>query len=477
VHELSAHPDDFTVLRYVAGDLDEAERVETGKHFEACSSCSKVLDEIRRVDAELHALAGERNSFEESDEAAFATEDPFRRRPDCRPPVRARGAISDFDIEAACAASEIGMKRQERLLVALQDSKHVAEALDALDLSDAADRFAILYALQGAGQRIAESPAGALGFAEKTLAQGRERNDLRQSVSSDKAEQYVPGLLLTAQAHLLAGQACIWIGEFERASTHLTLAYRSFAQSGRDETSLATVEHIESQRRSFTGRGREGLLLAKRATATFEAMGLEEMAARAKVSQGLALFELDEQEEAVRTYRQTLPVFEKWKLWSNYVGALNSIGTSLAKLGRLDEARREYAKALQRFSHTEHRSWLGFIRHGLADVLFGAEKYREAAIALAQASRVYAACGAPARSLLASLHEIESWARSGDLSRARHRLEIFRGEVLRQGVLDPFVAQRVEAALSGVDPDLHNIAELRRQAEEILSEQLRAMPA
>jgi tetratricopeptide (TPR) repeat protein len=268
----------------------------------------------------------------------------------------------------------------------------------------------------------------------------------------------------------------MWIGEYEIAQTHSRIAYSSFGRCG-DETSLASVELFESQRRSFVGRGHEALLLAQRAAFTFETLGLEDYAARAKVAQGLALFDLGRQDDAVRAYREALPVFEKHGLWSNYVGALNSIGTSLAKLSSLDEARKEYARALRRLSRDQHRSWLGFIRHGLADVLFTAGKYREAAIALAQASRIYAGSGLLARSLLASLFEIESWARSGDMARARHRLGIFRSELARHGTLDLSVAWQIENALEGLDPELGNIAELRQAAEGILSDQLRVLPA
>jgi tetratricopeptide (TPR) repeat protein len=479
VHELNLHLDDFTLLRYTAGDLDLAEQAETGKHLEACPSCLNVLQKMRQLDAELMAIATDPSRFDqgEGDDFQFSPEDPFQRRPQSARPRDEAFGFSERHLDAAVAASSLGVEGQARLLAALSDSRRLTAELGSLDFSEAGDRFSLLYALQSAGHRIAESPTRALRFSQASLSVLRAKNRSVASASHEEAERQVPRLLLAGQAHMLAGQACIWTGDFEKAQTHLRLAYRSFAQGGGDETSLALVEHIESQRRSFVGKGREALVLAKRATATFEAMGLEDLAARAKVSQGLAFFDLDQQEDAVKTYRETLPVFEKCNLWSNYVGALNSIGTSLVKLGRLSEARQEYAKALRRLSRDEHRSWLGFIRHGLADVLFAAGRYREAAISLTQAARLYAECGLPARSLTASLFEIESWARSGDLERAHHRLELFRAEVARQQSLDPSVLRQVENALAGLDPEFHNIADLRKQTERIFQEQLQGMPA
>ena len=111
-----------------------------------------------------------------------------------------------------------------------------------------------------------------------------------------------------------------------------------------------------------------------------------------------------------------MPLFEAHGLWTNYVIALNNAAVCLRQeLGRLDEARREYARALRQLSRQENASILAFVRHGLAEVLFAAERYREAARALGQARHLYTGeCGLRANALTAWLFEVESWARSGD---------------------------------------------------------------
>jgi tetratricopeptide (TPR) repeat protein len=186
---------------------------------------------------------------------------------------------------------------------------------------------------------------------------------------------------------------------------------------------------------------------------------------------------LDRLDEAVEVLRNSLPVFEKHGLWSNYVGALNNLGATLAKAARLDDARREYARALRRLSRERDRSFVAYIRHGLAEVLFAAGRYREAAISLAQAARLYRECGLAASALMASLFEVESWARQGDLGRARHRLDLFLAEVGRQGALDPSLTGEIEQALSGGHADLGRVADLRHRTEAILQERLGLAPA
>ncbi|HSS44022.1 MAG TPA: hypothetical protein VLO07_01680, partial [Thermoanaerobaculia bacterium] len=374
----SAHLDELVLLRHAAGNLDDIERARAERHLGACRLCATVLEDMRRLDAELRLLAQDAGARAEWEQIELPPGDPFRRRAE----AASRRSGSDFDRDGltalALTASERAGAPQQRILDATSDPRRLVGLLADLDLGDAVGRFALLYALQESGREIAESPVRALRFAEEVLARLR-RDPSGSDASNPDAERIVPRLALLGQAHVLAGQACIWTCEYEKAKAHLEVAYRSFARAGGDEVSFAVVEHLESQRRSFIGKGREGLLLARRTARTFHALGLEDMYARAKVAEGLALFCLGKQEEAVAAYRVALPVFERQGVWNNYVGALNSVGTSLQKLGRVNEARREYALALKRLLRERHRSFLAFLRHGLADVLFSAGHYRDAA--------------------------------------------------------------------------------------------------
>jgi tetratricopeptide (TPR) repeat protein len=458
---MTGHADDFVLLRCAVGDLEEGERASVVSHVADCPDCSAAVDDLERLDAELLVLASEGAFAEKA--APVTPGDPFRHRP--RERRTARTAGEDPLTPVAVAASERGIALQAQILEAVR--RRPDADLPEFPLSDGEHRFALLYALQQAGREIAEDPVGALGFARAVL----ERLDSEPAAPTGPppaAERMVPQAVLLAQAHLLAAMACMWTKDFARARSSLVAAYRSFARGGGDETSLAHVELVEAQRRAFVHEGAGALILARRAQATFEARGLEDVAARAIGARGLAYSDLGREEEAVGCFRQALPVYERHELWSNYVGCLNSIATSLTSLGRVDEARREYARALRRFSQERHRYWLGYIRTGLAETLFAAGRYSEAAAASARAAQVFRACGLRANAYIATLLEIESRARGGSLERARHRLDLLERRISRDRALDPTVLHDLADALSGADLDFERLAALRLQAEDVL---------
>ena len=254
------------------------------------------------------------------------------------------------------------------------------------------------------------------------------------------------------------------------------LAYRFFGAGG-DEFSVAAAELLESQRRALSGRPAEALTLCRRAMRTFDALGMEDYVARSHVAVGLSLSGLGRLEEAVSAYRKALPAFERHGLWSNYVGAVNSTGTALSKLGRLGEAKREYARAFRHLSREHHRAYIAPLRHSLAEVLFLSGRYREAAVSLGRARRLYAELRLLGYALKAALLEIECWARAGELPRARQRLETFKAEVSELKALDTSIAKGIEEALKGHDPDLQRLADLRAEAGSALDERLSGHPA
>jgi tetratricopeptide (TPR) repeat protein len=458
------HPDDFALLRYTAGDLDDVERGSIVHHLDHCETCLLSLADIRTLDAELRRVGSARSAeSDEEPDVSLAADDPFRERP--RPVPAGRTRFAPGLMDRALAASDRGRAGVEGFLDAAGEPARLADYLRGLSFADASSRYLALYALEEASGRISlEGPARALRLAEGVL--GRLEGEPR---GAEPVEAMVPIGSIAGQAHLLAGQAANWTGEFEKARSHLESAYRSFPGDGvGEEIRLALTEYHESQRRSFAERPGEGLVLARRARATFDRLGVEDYAARARVTEGIALSGLGRDEEATHLYRAAIREFEREGKWKNFVSAINSLGVSLVRLGRLDEGRREYSRALRKLSQENHPALFAFTRLGLAEVLESAGRHADAAKSFVQAARAFDAVGLAGDALITSLREIENWARSGDTARALHRLGLFRAAVERLGALDPFIVGQLEDAVAGRASGFERLGELRRSVASTL---------
>ena len=466
----ASHPTDFALLRFTAGEADEDERGRIDRHVEACGTCRVALSEIRRVDEGLREIA--RADRQRESEPALPPGDPFGERPGLTA-VGTAGPTPDL-AGRAVELSEHAFGEVESLLAAAGSPEGFERHLADLSLADPSARYRLLYGLEEMGRRIVDSPADSLRFAERVLTR-LEAESLPGSPG--EAETMVPLSLLAGQAHLLAGQTSNWTGELEKGRAHLEAAYRLFSAEPADEIRLALTEYHESQRRSFAGKPAEGLTLVRRALRTLETYGIDDWVARARGAEGIALSQMGRDEEAVECFRAVVPIFERHGLWRNYVSAVNSLGTSLGQLGRVTEARREYSHALRKVSREKYPALLAFTRHGLASLMFSVGRYGDAAKAFGQARSLFHDLRQVGDALIASLYEIESWARSGDTARAVHRLNVFRAEVDRREALDPFIVGQMAEALSGRIPDFERVAELRRRAEEMLRENLKTASA
>jgi tetratricopeptide (TPR) repeat protein len=410
----------------------------------------------------LHQLAlfqarGKLLAHTQAEEEVLKSDDAFRRRP------KTRQVVSAFDRIASSQESDSETDATARHITeaAFTSLDEFVNLLSNLDLEDQRTRAALLLSVRLVGLGIAQDPARALGFALRTIERIGSLVPPDRDAGGFRDEDWKLSLL--GWSHRLAGMAYLWTGDLGKAGIHIRKAYKLIAQAGGDSLSLAFVEVVESQRRTFLNKPREGLALAMRARRTYESFGLENEVALAWVAEGIAYALLGNLKAAEKNYRRAIPVFERLALWTSYVTALNSLGTTLTRGGRLDEAKREFARALKRISSNQGVSAL--IRSGLAELLFREGRFAEAAMVGQRAAAATASIGMIGFSLKLRLLEIESHVRAGNIVRANDRLEAFRRDVTRDNSLDPTLLRQIQGVVSGRSPSLKRLAELRQRAE------------
>ena len=465
------HPDDFTLLVLLEGELNDFEAARLKRHLAECTACAAAFRDIEKLDRTL------RSTLPDLEEALAEPElpegDPFRCRPDCdrlgrSPKLGAGEAVPDL----LAASREAGEVKSRILSAAAAPEEDLRAALSTLDLLALRDRYGLGYALDEALYNMVDGPSRWARF-------GRASTETVLAARADgraldaPAERAYPLDDLLGLSLLVEGTACNWTGEFLRGGRDLRRAYGAFARGSVSERRLASVELAESQRRAFLDRAEEALHLAERARATFQALGMEDEAARAAAAHAIALSYLGRDDDAVADFRSILPVLASHGRWNTYVSALNGLGTCLLNLGRLGEARREYARALRLVGRDARPAVHAFVRANLARTLFEGKRYSEAARAFDEAARHYSAQGAKADELTMGLLGVEALARSGDPVRARAIASRLSDELKALGAADPDLLESLEAALGGDLPDVDLLETLRTRAQEQISERLR----
>jgi tetratricopeptide (TPR) repeat protein len=142
-------------------------------------------------------------------------------------------------------------------------------------------------------------------------------------------------------------------------------------------------------------------------------------------------------------------------------------------MGRVQEARREYARALRQVSREARPAVHMFVRANLARTLFRGGRYEDAIRAFGSAAAMFAAQGAVADQVSMELFRVEALARLGDPRAARTALGALHRAVHEQNAIDGDVLASLAEVLSGERPDFDLLGVLRARAEEQAEARLR----
>jgi tetratricopeptide (TPR) repeat protein len=343
----AAHLDQSDLLRFVVSDLGETRRRQVKQHAKECGTCARALEETRRLDGGLRGLG---------DALYFTDDDSFLERP--RPAER---PLSEFELDREV----LQMKAREALPAAREKARALfgeaagtgIDPVQTLDLRSLADRWALGRALEGALDSVAAAPRRCLALAQRAheRLEGADQSPYATIPARrmTAVEYAAPLIDLFALAKLAKGAALVEMARFEEAEAELRSAYRSFGEGRGSEHHFAWVEIFASRCLSMSGRPGQGLVLAERAHATFEGLGLPEGAAEATLSSGIARYYLGRPDAAEREFHRAESAFARLERWDSYVAAIGCEAFAFMEVGRLDKALESYAKARKRAARVE----------------------------------------------------------------------------------------------------------------------------
>ncbi|HEV8268303.1 MAG TPA: tetratricopeptide repeat protein [Thermoanaerobaculia bacterium] len=337
------HPDEAILAQLAAGrPEDDAARAARAHVDGGCRLCGRRLSGLSR----LVSAVRETEEFERV--LSVSTEPlPFEPR---RP--------SRLDMAKVLLESEAIVPRV--LEAARLGGEALAVALAELPRSDARG-LVLAHSCQKAPALVFESPEAALGLARAVAAEA-------ESLPEASSGSAVTRELVLAEAKLLESQALLALGRAREAQEAAGQARPLFSAAGDAGFADALCDYFEgsamSWAKDYTGSER----LLKKALAVFAEFGQDHLSGRAEGALGLVYTQRGDHERALAYFGLALEHLDEERDANAYASLLNNRAATLKQMGRLDEARIAYARALKAArklgaSLIQHR-----IRFGLAEI-------------------------------------------------------------------------------------------------------------
>jgi tetratricopeptide (TPR) repeat protein len=398
--------------------------------------------------------------FEAALESALEPEAPRAEYGRTLPFVKTRVALEDIYQLSQDAEKPAALV----LKSARSGADELAAALRALD-GKPYRGFALLYAAQKAGPLVAESPRKALALANAIEALASELPPVNVN---DRTTSPAPRQSVLAEASLLRAQALLQAGEPEPARSALVDARALFLETGDLGFGAAMCDYYEGQVDVFAHRFPEAEELLARATAAFSDFGQDHLLGRAEAAAGLLYGDKGDYARALVHLDRAISSLGSPEDVTPLAGALSNRGSVLTKLGRFDEARATYARAMNLALRHGMDSLLRYVRAGLAELDFHRGQYVRALRAFREIAADAAANGSAAEILFARLYVAECLGRTGQDSAMVAEIEAIRnarrqspftpspalGELfvcLDQGTLDADLVAHVREYLEDVE--------------------------
>lgn len=336
-------------------------------------------------------------------------------------------AASRSTVEDIYRLSQDAEKPAELIVDAARaGADELAAALRALD-GRPYRGFALLYAAQKADKLVAEDPNKALALANLL---SDEAASLPPAKPNERISSPAPRQAVQAEAALLESQALLQKGEAKAAGEAIEPARDLFKEAGDLGFGAALCDYHEGTAATFEKDYSSAQRLLKGALTVFAEFGQEHLAGRAYAGLGSLFVHAGEFELALTYFDAALRAFESEADTGSKrtTMLLNNRATALMRLGRFDEARATFAKALNYGRRHNHAAHLFFIRTGLAELDFRRGEYRRALRTFSEIVREASPLASKAEIVFSRLYTAECQARIGSYGPMAAEIESLRQE-------------------------------------------------
>lgn len=396
----ASHPSEADLLNLAAGRPGEGLE-ECRRHLEAgCRLCDVRLSEL----AELVDSVREEVAFDEILEGKNLPALPefggntlaFQPR------------VPQLDEIYRLAESAEGLA-EELLAAARESDEKLDVALRALYGSPARG-FALLYACQKGNALVVQDPLRALELARSVFEEAKSLMDANTEV---RLTTPAPRECVQAEAKLLESQAQNQLGYAMEARVAAAESREFFRAAGDMGFGLALADYYEGSAAGFAKDYVAGERLLKRALKVFAEFGQDNLMGRAEAALGTLYLHRGDENRALPYFDHAIELFDPVEDVRFLTASLVNRAMAFSRLGRLDEARASYARALNFARKLRSEAHIVAIRSGLAQIDMHRAEYARALRGFQELSRGERNAGWTEQAFFADLYAAECLGRLG----------------------------------------------------------------
>jgi tetratricopeptide (TPR) repeat protein len=396
----ASHPSEADLLNLAAGR--EAEGLEAcRKHLEdGCRLCAVRLSEL----AELVESVREEQAFDAILEAEDLPAIPeFGGRT-----LQFQKPVPQLD-EIYLLAQNADPLAEGLIAAARESDAKLDAALRAL-WGNPSRGFALLYACQKGNALVAQDPLRALELARAVFEEAKSLMDANTEV---RLNTPAPRESVQAEAKLLESQAQNMLGHSMEARLAAIDARELFRAGGDVGFGTALSDYYEGSAASFAKDYVASERLLKKALKVFSEFGQDNLMGRAEVALATLYLQRGDGARSLSYFDHAIELFDPVEDVRFLTAAHVNRAMALTRLGRLDEARASYARALNFARKLESQAHIAAIRSGLAQVDMQRAEYARALRAFEELSRDEKAAGWHQQAFFTDLFVAECLGRLG----------------------------------------------------------------